>query len=121
MKATVDGLVLFEQLELKAGSWRREAVQRTAAGLDGIVSVDLGCRSRQLVGSGVIRAFSDLTLKARLDTIRLLMDGATHTLTTSDGRRLSNLRIDAVSAGKQTDSGSGVSCAFEIRFTQLGE
>ncbi len=121
MKATLDGLVLFEQLELKEGSWQREAVQRTAAGLDGMVSVDLGCRSRQIVGRGVIRAFSDLTLEARLDTIRLFMDGATHTLMTSDGRCLSNLRIDAVSAGEQTKSGSGVRCEFEIKCTQLGE
>ncbi len=121
MKATLDGLVLFEQLELKEGSWQREAVQRTAAGLDGEVSVDLGCRSRQLVGRGVIRAFSDLTLEARLDTIRLLMDGATHALMTSDGQCLSNLRIDAVSTGEKAKSGSGVCCEFEIRCTQLGE
>jgi len=119
MKATLDGVVLFDLSRLEEGNWRRESVQRTAAGVNGQVSVDLGRRSRELVGRGVMRAFSELTLNAQLDVIR--MDGSTHTLSMSDGRSLPNLRVDAVSAGRRIDNGGGVSCDFEIRFTQLGE
>ena len=119
MKATLDGINLLEQRELTVGSWRRDEVERAVAGLDGAVSIDLGMRSRELVQAGVLWAVSEAKLKQRVDVITLLMDGSGHVLVTGDGRSFANVRIDSFEAGPREYSGRGVSCEFEIRYTQL--
>ena len=119
MKATLDGISLLEQRELTVGSWRRDEVERAVAGLDGAVSIDLGMRSRELVQVGVLWAVSEAKLKQRVDVITLLMDGNGHTLVTGDGRAFANVRIDSFETGSREYSGRGVSCEFEIRYTQL--
>ena len=47
MSATLDGQELFDrqQLQIEQESVHRDSVERTAAGLDGILSIDLGRRS----------------------------------------------------------------------------
>ena len=121
MKAAFDGIILFEQIELKVGSWEREAVEKSAAGLDGSVSVDLGSRRREIAVRGLVWAFSDQQLKARLDLVRVMMDGGSHTLTVEDGQYFDRLVIDSVELGRKAYSGRGVSCEFEVGCMQLGE
>jgi hypothetical protein len=120
MKAAFDGIVLFEQVELKVGSWEREVVEKSAAGLDGSVSVDLGSRRREIAVRGLVWAFSDQQLKTRLDLVRIMMDGASHTLTVEDGQYFDRLRVDNVDVGRKAYSGRGVSCEFEAGCVQLG-
>jgi hypothetical protein len=121
MNAAFDGTVLFEQLDLTVGSWERSALEKSAVGVDGVVSVDLGKRAREVVVRGLVRAFSDQRLMIRLDAVRALADGACHTLAVSDGRYFDRLRVDGVETGSRSYSGRGVCCEFTVRFRQLGE
>ena len=119
MRATLDGTVEFEVGQLKVESWQREVVERAVAGLDGVRSIDLGARSRELVVKGILRAVSDESLRKNKAVISALMDGQTHTLVTGNGREFDNVRIDAFESGQKDYSGRGVYCEFEIRCTQL--
>lgn len=120
MKALLDGFEI-EQVDISVGSWERSSIDRSAAGVDGVVSVDLGLRSREIVQRGLIWAFTSEQLLSKFDNARMLMDGGIHTLVVSDGRVFSRLRVDSVEQGRKAFSGRGVSCEIEIRYTQLGE
>ena len=119
MRAKLDSTIEFEELEVKADSFRRDAEQRSASGVDGVLSIDLGMRDRKLVCKGALRAQSKATLREKTDAISLLMDGKTHTLTTKDGELFDDLRVDAFTIEKQNYNGAGASCEFEIKFSQL--
>jgi len=119
MQAKLDGTVEFEQQQLKVESWQRETIERAASGVDGVLSIDLGKRSRKIVQKGVLRAESDEALRSRIDTVSALTDGGTHTLQTAEGQQFDNLRIDAFEMGQKDYSGRGACQEIEIKYTQL--
>lgn len=120
-KATLDESLTFVQLRMQVGTWTRDTLERTAAGLDGIVSIDLGRRHRILLQKGVLRAFSRAALDARLNALRALVDGRTHRLTIADASTFANVRLDGIVCGPCVTGGNGVRCEFEIKYTQSGE
>lgn len=97
MHVTLDGQAVFDEQELTiaVGSPSRASLEKTVAGLDGVLSIDLGARSRRMRQTGVLRAVSRIALNARLDAIAAFLDGQTHTLMTADGRTYDNLRMDS--------------------------
>jgi hypothetical protein len=119
MKATLDGTIDFEQTELVVGSWRRESIERAAAGIDGAIKVDLGRRTREIVQKGVIRAPSRSALMAKIDFVRDMADGTCHTMETAGGARFEDMRIEKVMVSGTEYSGSGASCEVEIKYVQL--
>jgi hypothetical protein len=120
MKATLDGIIEFEQMDLAVGSWRRASIERSAAGVDGALKVDLGMRTREIVQKGVIRAPSRSALMAKVDFIRDNQDGACHTMETSaGGERFEDMWIEKVMVSGTEYGGSGASCEIEIRYVQL--
>lgn len=119
MKATIDETLEFEQEHLKVGSYRRDAVERSVTGLDGVMSIDLGMRKRQLVQKGILHAGSAESLREKVNSFSKLMDGRTHKLVLGDGSYFGNLRVDVFEVATENHSGMGPSCNFEIRYTQL--
>ena len=119
MRATIDGTIEFDQLELKVESWRRDTTERNIAGLDGVLSVDMGLRGREVFQKGVLRAVSDEAIYDKLKNISALMDGQSHSLVLSDGRIFNNLRVDLFEADEKCFSGMDVWCEFSILYTQL--
>ena len=121
MSITLDGQSLFDeqQLKIEAESIRRDSIERTVAGLDGVLSIDLGVRGRKIKQRGMLRAPSRLQMNERISTISAYMDGDTHTLVTSSGEEFDNLRMDAFRVTKESASGSGVVIDYEIIYTQL--
>ncbi len=119
MKVVLNGIATFEQRKLTLGSWRRESVERSAAGVDGTVSIDLGKRSRELVQEAVFRAFNEVQLKAKVDIVRQYMDGSACWFVVQGGQQFDNLRVDSIEVEDKDYSGAGVSCVCEIRYTQL--
>lgn len=119
MKTTLDGTIEFEQTELAIGSWRRDSIERSAVGVDGALSIDLGKRTREIVQKGLARASSRAVLRIKVDSIRATADGKRHTMETVDGERFDNLWIDSIKVGGTDFSGRGASCEVEIRYTQL--
>jgi hypothetical protein len=121
MKARLDGQFIFddEGLSIQAGSEQRQNVERAVAGLDGMLSIDLGLRGRRIKQTGVLRAASEAALRTKISVISAFMDGQTHTLVTADEEQLENLRIDYFEVKEKRAGGSGVCCEYEIRYTQL--
>ncbi len=121
MGITLDGQNLFDgqKFEIESESLRRDSVERTVAGLDGVLSIDLGKRSRKIKQKGVLRARSQSQMNERISSISAYMDGDTHTLVTSSGEEFGNLRMDVFKVTKERTAGSGLCCDYEIVYTQL--
>ena len=119
MKVTLDEIIEFEQTELAVGSWRRESIEKAAAGVDGAIKVDLGRRTREIVQKGVMWSPSRAALMAKVDFIYDMGNGASHTMETAEGDKFENMWIETVKIGSTEYRGSGASVEVEIRYVQL--
>ena len=121
MSTTLDGQNLFDeqQLEIELGSFSRDSIERAVAGLDGVLSIDMGGRGRRIKQRGVLRTKSRSQMNDRISAISAYMDGDAHTLVTSSGEEFGNLRMDAFKVAKERASGNGFCCDYEIVYTQL--
>ena len=122
MNTTLDDLSLFDEqdLRIEIDGPQRASIERAIPGLDGIVSIDLGRRATKLRQRGVLRAPSQTRLQARIDAIRAFIDGAAHTLATTDGQVYTHLRMDSFIVRDRRPSGPGLMVEYEIVYTQLG-
>jgi hypothetical protein len=122
MNTTLDGQAIFDEQDLTvtADSVRRACVERAVGGLDGVMSIDLGARVRQIRQTGVLRATGRAALSARIDVITAFIDGGAHTLRTADGRAYHNLRMDTFQRVSERTGGPGVVIEYEIVYAQLG-
>lgn len=121
MNVSLDGQELFDQqqIEIEFGTLRRDSIERTAAGVDGVLSIDLGQRGRAIKQRGVLRARSRLQMQEKIDAISACMDGKGHKLVTGSGEAFDNLRMDSFEVTKERTSGSGLCCDYEIVYKQL--
>jgi hypothetical protein len=121
MSVTLDGQNLFDEQDLKIeqDSIRRDSIERVVSGLDGILSIDMGERSRKIKQKGVLRARSRKQMDDRIGSILSYIDGNTHTLVISNGEKFDNVRMDAFKVTEEKTSGSGLCYDYEIVYTQL--
>ncbi len=121
MRVTLDGQNLFDeqQLEIELGSFSRDSMDRAVAGLDGVLSVDMGGRGRRIKQKGVLRAKSRTQMNNRISSISVYMDGETHTLITSEGEKFDNLRMDSFKVSKGRAGGGSIVVDYEIVYAQL--
>ncbi len=105
---TLDGENLFgeEKIKIEAASARRDQIERTAPGLDGVLSIDLGGRGRKIKQSGVLRARSRLEMDEKTAAISSYMDGDIHTLA-AGGRVFEAVRMDEFKVTNERASGAG--------------
>ncbi len=121
MRVTLDGQNLFDeqQLELEPGSITRDSIERAVAGLDGVLSIDIGGRGRKIKQKGLLQAKSRMQMDNGINAISAYMDGNTHTLARSDGEKLNKLRMDSFKVSKERAGGNGIVVDYEIIYTQL--
>lgn len=121
MSVSLDGQELFDkhQLEIELGSISQDSVERTVAGLDGMVSIDLGKHGRKIKQKGLLRAKSRLQMDEKIGAISQYIDGDTHTLVTGSGEQFDNLRMDIFKVTEKRASGDGLAIDYEIVYTQL--
>ena len=121
MRTTLDEQGLFDEqgLTIEVGSLEKVSIDKAVAGLDGVLSIDLGGRGRRITQKGTLRANSRLKMNERIDVISAYMDGRTHTLATRGGREFANLRMDVFKVIKTTESGIGLCCEYEVVYRQL--
>lgn len=121
MRVTLDGQILFDeqQLEIEPGSISRDSIEKSVPGLDGVLSIDLGGRSRHITQKGVLRAQSRSQMDGRISSISACIDGDTHKLITGSGEEFDNLRMDVFKVSNERTSGGGVEVDYEIVYTQL--
>lgn len=119
MRAMLDNVIGIEDSSVVVGSWARDSIERSVSGLDGVLSIDLGIRGREIIQKGFLRAVSSAGLSDRIALIQGLMDGKSHRLSLDDGREFSDLRMDAFEAESREFSGGGISCGCTIKYTQL--
>ena len=118
---TIDGQRIFGEGEhvLRPGSWQRKTIDQGFAGLDGVVSVDLGMRSRKLKQHGYISTGSVRALTELIDMICGYIDGGVHELVDQDGVSYASIRMDAFSLVGPISKGSRARCEYEAVYTQL--
>jgi hypothetical protein len=120
MQATLDGQRLFDEqsLEIRTGSFCRDSEERAIPGLDGVLSIDLGQRNRQITQTGALRAESRFQMDSRISTIAAHMDGKTHTLITGKAD-FDNLRMDSFKILNEHMNGVGIRVDYQIVYTQI--
>ncbi len=123
MRTTLDGQAVFDEQELtiSADSPSRASLERSVAGLEGVLSIDLGARSRRVRQTGTLRAAGQAALSTRIDAVAVFLDGQTHTLTTAVGRTYTKLRMDSFRQMDERADGIGIVVEYEIIYTQLGD
>jgi len=121
MGTTLDGQRLFDeqQLEIEIGSLERDSVERAMPGLDGVLSIDMGSRGRQIKQRGSLQAKGLAQMNDRISAIAAYMDGETHKLVAGSGKEFDNLRMDVFEVTKERSSGTGLCCDYEIVYRQL--
>jgi len=121
MKITLDGNELFDEHELRieVGSINRESIERSVAGLDGIVSIDMGKRSRSIKQRGVLAANSRASMQQKIEAISACIDGDTHTLVTDSGQEYCDVRMDAFRVKAERAGGNGMFVDYEILYKQM--
>jgi len=108
-----------QQVEIESDSLRRSSKERSIAGLDGVLSIDLGKRGRRIKQKGTLRAGNTGELLERIAAISAFMDGDTHILSISNDRELNDLRMDSFNTTRERTSSSGVTVDYEIIYLQL--
>jgi hypothetical protein len=119
MWTKIDEAIKLEHKELQIDSWIRDSAEKSAPGLDGVITVDHGMRSRRIIQQCIIRAASESSLQELLDMMIGLIDGKEHVLTLENGVCYEHLRVDGVSSEKTMSNGAGVSCGIKVIYTQL--
>ena len=120
MNAVLDDKIIFneESFEIEVKSPQRNIVQRSAPGLDGQVSIDLGLRGRKLVQKGELRAKNQTELQKKIDEINELIDGNLHTLKCPDARVFEDILIKEFQTGAAIIGGAHTSCQYHITYIQ---
>jgi hypothetical protein len=121
MRVTLDGQNLFDeqQLEIEQDSLNRDSIERAVAGLDGVLSIDMGGRGRKIRQRGTLRAQSRTQMNVKINAISGYLDGKIHTLATGDGEKFENLRMDSFKVSRERAGGNGIAVDYEIVYTQL--
>ena len=122
MTVALDNEIIFDEktFELEVKSPQRDAIQRSAAGLDGQINIDLGLRARKLIQKGQLRAKNQKELGQRIDAVNELIDGNLHILKCPDGRIFENLLIEEFQTGISASGGAQISCQYQIIYKQQG-
>ena len=119
MRVWIDGEVKIDEAAFEAGSVRRGVVERSVGGLDGVGSIDLGGRGRDISVEGILRAASGKGLDCFTDMIEAKMDGGVCVLSVDDSREFSDVRIDVFETSKREFGGSFVSSKCKLQCRQL--
>jgi len=101
-------------------SRRRATLDKGFAGLDGVLSVDLGLRERKIKQSGRLTAKSAEALIALIGRIMDYIDGQCYTLVARNDVSYENVRMDSFAPGEIT-VGNQAYCEYEIIYTQLSQ
>lgn len=101
-------------------SWQRATKDEAFAGLNGVLSVDMGRRGRKIVQQGSLSAKSVKALTQMMDAITAYINGQAYELVDENGCVYSAVRMDHFQIVGNIKLGHPVSCAYEIEYTQLG-
>lgn len=120
MNAVLDDKIIFDltSFELEVKSAQRSIFQRSAAGLDGQVSIDLGLRARKITQKGELRAKNQTELQNKTDEINELINGDLHILKCPDGGVFENLLIEDFQTAPSISGGAHISCQYTITYLQ---
>lgn len=120
MGVMLDGQALFDAQwsGIEVGSAGRETMERAVPGLDGVLSIDLGMRTRKIKQKGTLSAVSRAQMQERIGAISGFMDGDTHTLVYGS-EAFDDVRMDSFKVGNERMDGRGLVVDYEIAYTQL--
>ena len=120
---TFNGKMIFGHGDhtLQAGSWGRQTKERRFAGVDGVMSIDLGRGSRRLKQRGWLTAASRAALQKTCEETSAYIDGQAYELVDANGTVYANVRMDSFQLLAEVCAASPVRCEYEVTYTQLGD
>lgn len=95
--------------------------EKSFAGIDGMISIDLGRRGRTLKQQGWLTAASKAALQQKCDEISAYIDGQAYELVDSNGTVYANVRMDSFQLLTELYTASPVRCEYEVAYAQMGE
>jgi len=104
---------------IEVGGTKRDREERAVAGLDGVLSIDLGRRGRRIRQKGVLRARSEEELTKKVSAIWGFADGREHKLV-AGSEEFECVRMDSFEVKDKRQSGTGPVADYEVVYTQLG-
>ncbi len=118
---TFNGQRFFERgrHRMVAGSPERRTMDQTAAGVDGVLGVDLGGCGRTLTQDGVLVAVDNEALADLVTRIESYIDGLAYRLIDERGVVYDNVRLVRFDAQPAVSSGRLVCCRYRIEYRQL--
>jgi hypothetical protein len=121
MVALLDGEGVFGEGQpvIEAGSIGRNSIERTVGGLDGVLSIDLAGRGREIRQKGVLRARSKAEMRRKVEAVSAFLDGDAHTLASGSGEEFEDVRMDSFKVTNERVSGGGVEVDYEVVYRQL--
>jgi len=106
---------------LQVESWGRETKERRFAGVDGVMSIDLGSGGRTMKQRGWLAAASKIALQKKCEEISAYIDGQAYELVDANGTIYAKVRMDGFQLLTELCTANPVRCEYEITYTQLGE
>ena len=100
-------------------SWRRETFDKGFAGLNGVLSIDLGLRGRKIKQRGRLIANSIAAIAVLAESISNYIDGQAYTLVDQNCINYANVRMDSFEMLEPVATGNQACCEYEIVYTQL--
>lgn len=109
---------------ITVGQFKRRRIDRTFAGIDGVVSIDLGAGGRAIAIAGRLVASDRDGLLDQMAALSALNASAgLHTLQVGDGRTFANVRLEHIRWGRLLLAGPDARSAvgYEMQLVQLAE
>ena len=118
---TLNGKSIFGHGDhtLQVGSWGRQIKERRFAGVDGVMSIDLGRGGRKLKQGGWLTAASRAALQKMCEEISAYIDGQADVLVDANGTVYAKVRMDSFGLLTEVCTASPVRCEYEVTYTQL--
>jgi len=101
------------------GSWERQIDWRGFAGLDGLVGIDMGLRSRRIVQQGRLQADTIQLLHQQISTIESMLDGKIHSLVDNRDQSYPRVVLEHFEQTSPIQTGRGFWCEYVIHYLQL--
>ncbi len=105
--------------EFLLGPWQRSLQARGFAGLNGLLLLDMGLRSRTITQTGRLQADSADDLHAVLDAINARCDGDEHALVDNHGKSYPAVVLVQFQTATPVCRGRGLFCDYAAEYRQL--
>ncbi|MHC4981548.1 MAG: hypothetical protein ACYTF6_00055 [Planctomycetota bacterium] len=119
--SSLDGQDLFGSgpHSIRPETWSRAVQYRGFAGINGLLTLDMGLRSRRINQTGRLQAATTSAIHAIVSEIEAKLDGGIHTLTDDLGFTYPTVLVERFEQSTPVRRSQGFWCDYKISYRQL--